>query len=459
MRSKNKLWRNIFTIFSLLAVFGFGVLTIIGSGGSNGGGDNGPGVDTDGGGGTFLKTINIDFSYSPPSFFAWRNGLDQWQVSNVTQTLFTFDVTDPDGFFSFAAVCEKREGLRGVYMDTTAQELDSFKIECDESTEITDSTTYTIGGIIGETNGKVNSAKLAFGKTVESIAPGATGIFNYTFDVDVDNDKVKAGKTIGDFVIEVDNSSGLHYKIRRMLDVFTNPTAVDFDATANEFRNEFEVDVSNVMGDPGFQVSSKIDLYKTKFPLMPLSMGSFVPFPKLPPGERDPDDLYVTYIDREGILQVGNVDTATAQMVQVRSDPKNRPDNLKFDQFPNVLPDISISKSPETSFRLVLNASYDNGITGMNDIARMARADNGTVEWEVWQTAGRFSIGAIEFPIALEFLNPYDSTWTPSDLEVKSYSYILSNRDAATLNKYLFLDQGSGADFDGMDYGISQLNF
>jgi hypothetical protein len=81
------------------------------------------------------------------------------------------------------------------------------------------------------------------------------------------------------------------------------------------------------------------------------------------------------------------------------------------------------------------------------------------VEWEVWQTAGRFGLGAIEFPIALESLNPYDPDWTPSDMDVTSYSYIMSNRDAATLTKYLFMSQDSGAEFDGMDYGISEIRF
>ena len=435
--------KKITQAIALTAVVSTGVMTIVGSG-SGGSGVTATDDSNLGGGNTY--PVDVNFPGSLPLFFAWLNvATGNWQVLNPTQNTVTLDVTSAtlaNAYFTIVAVCAYRAALIGYAYQTTAQDMTSTNLRCDDTAS---TTTYQIGGTLGNQD----SFDLAFGMDHKNNWSAKLG-GSYTYDVTLDDDEPK----VGDFIIRGFGYGSHHIGMVRRLNISWAPTA-DFTAAPADEEEPFGVDVGSLLGLPGYAGTFlKLDTFNTKVTFGENIVDGNVTFGKLPLGLREVDDIYSTRVESKVASGAG---LEISKVFQLRSNPTS----LSFDKFPTPLPSISLSNDSDFSLKVKYDSAYDNGMTGMSDVFRKVNASNATINWDIYQTAGRFGTGeqTIELPRAIDGLSGFSSDWLVTDTDVKKVTNYMTDGDGELLREYLQNQHDGDASVDGLNYATAGYRF
>jgi hypothetical protein len=322
----NNFFKKFFTFVALIAVFGIGILSILGSGNSVSSG----------------FSVNLGFPVSLPRLFWYRDGDGEWVRTEVTQSSFSFDITDQD--YEFATI-GLYNGMRlGYYFAGTIDEIDKHNIFFDDtSTKTSLQFSGTISNMI--------LAYLYWGKNFlgNQFAIFSAGPYTYVIEVDEDD------PTIGDVLVCAFNFGVFHYKFFNDVDLSQTPTNIDYIADPFDSAITGFVDVNGVFTDPGYLWFSNILFTRgLAANLGTDNMNTLVPVNKLatlPSG-----GIYGLFAEAES-----TVDSKTI----IKGDYKFRTDSdgADFNEgFANDFPNIKYSIDTQFAFRALFGASYDHGL-------------------------------------------------------------------------------------------------
>jgi hypothetical protein len=438
MPLKNSFSKILYTSLAVILVFSIGIMSIIGSGGSgqvNGGSD--PNGDS---GGDVLGLI-FDFLFGTPEWFAYRYGVDPWQV--LVDPGARFSIPSPenhDNRYSFISICKGRDMRKGTFFEGYARDIHSHTLGCDDTT---DTTKHTIGGTINN----AFSSHIAIGNMFRNNWLGFSGP-SFTYEIEQDNDK----PTQADLLMQTYINGLWHYHVVRGLEFSMNPTDISYTPEPSDVGDRFNVGVSAISGLPGYQgISLKWDGFNTKALLYDSILSTdHVELEKLP-GGGNANDMY-------SISAGWKLDSALGTQMLRLSSLRVNPTDMVIDQKPNDLPKVKFTSTNTASLRVELEGEYQNGVSGLNNAFSRFRANAGGISW----TGYNFVDPLGPWEISKEAASLIESSSIgaapmPSDITI--YSIFFSNKEPASLYQYISEGRDATPDLDGMDYGYSRIMY
>ena len=407
----------------IVITIAFGLMTIIATRPFNGGH-----------GGRHGTTVRFGFPLDGAEYFAWQDGDGPWQeVATHKNDDVTINVTDSDGRYGAVLYGNYRSKMKGYLVYGTTDELSSFSFRFDNTA---DTTTYTLNGNADNFSTGYFYAGTHFRSFSNrlDITPGA---FTYDHLVQDEDDP-----TTGDVLFRLLNAGLYHYK--KMMVDYTLGASIDYTADPADSGKTFAVDHSAVRTSTGYEgISLKFSGVNLKAQLYTdVNTGNDVE--TLDKFSVSANDLFTT-----GFSWTYN-EPAFTETVRY-SVYYNDPLNVTIPAVPVRSPDIVVDSDADWTIKFDIGVKYLNNL-GLNDQFRIARTSNGSVDWQIYQTWGRYGDGMqmVGFPSEITMAPGFPAGMEPVPADAISLTHLASNRDIQTEWDFAASGQKPAAGYNGM---------
>jgi len=467
---KNNLFKHTIKLTALLLLFGFGLISIVGSFGTSGGSNDSSGTNASpsGNSGGQVPLVGADLLINLDKdvmeFFAFLDwlagGWKEVDLSQLSSNQIGLDVGDPDGRISFIGLCMPNDkGIRsGFYVDTTVSEFTDGngnalkEFHCPPMTQL-QKTTYPINVTIDTSVFGLPEpvfSNVFFGHKFDSKWSATIFANNNSAQSTYDFDIKDGRSTIGDFFIQSYGFGTNHIHGYRDFDV-SKINNIIYTPINVEAVRPVSVDVSSVYNIPGYRgFDLTLNAYYTKALLWSDINHATFTAGKLSADEEDPDDLYIGSIRYDSPTFLG----FSSSVTKIRNSSV---DSFTFDHIPTQDLDVNVTNNgiDPVGFDIL---PYLDITVDTTELLREAKISNGpsNTRWTYFKTAGAFS-NQWNFPSSVPGFNDQNRPIGSTRVTYSSYYAPESSKDAAY--RYAFGDLNENPIVNNLDLVRVQKNF